>query len=336
MNKKRNIGIFVLLPINIALVLALIVVSFAFHDYKKANNIVLNTNAQKINQTQLNEIIDVDDFKQYAQEFNVNTEFIQKLYSDKIVYKSTQGIVYEPINPNIPKHSYDLNNLIKINNRFEYQKDGIQIGKKGIDVSKYQGEIDWKKVKADDIDYAIMRLGYRGYGTGKILLDEFFHQNMKQAKEAGVDVGVYFFSQAITVEEAIEEANFVLENIKDYNLTYPVVFDTEQVESPDGRANLISTELRTDITIAFCEEIKKASYYPMIYANTRWLVAELDMTRLTQYDKWFAQYYKNVFFPYEFHMWQYTGKGKVDGITGEVDLNVSFVDYPSKIKKLNS
>ncbi len=207
------------------------------------------------------------------------------------------------------------------------------MGKVGIDVSKHQKKIDWKKVKADGVDFAIIRLGFRGYDSGKIVIDEYFEENMKQAIAAGLDVGVYFYSQAITKEEALEEANVVLEQVKKFKITYPVVFDTEQVEAPTGRANLISTELRTDITIEFCEAIKKAGYYPMIYANTRWLVAELDMTRLTQYDKWFAQYYKNVFFPYEFQMWQYTGKGKVDGVSGDVDLNVSFVDYASKLAK---
>lgn len=336
MNKGKNIGFRIMFFTNIILLLGLAIVIFAFYEYKQANNgavIKTNVNAQQQQEASIEKMIDYQTFEQNAKDFNVSTEFLQRFYNDKIVYRGKDGITFAPINPDIPKHTYNMNDIVNVNGRFEYHQNGAEIGKVGIDISKYQGNIDWKKVKADGIDFAIVRLGFRGYDSGKIVIDETFDANMKNAIAAGIDVGVYFYSQAITKEEAIEEANFVLENIKKYKITYPVVFDTEQVEAPTGRANLISTELRTDITIEFCETIKKAGYYPMLYANTRWLVAELDMTRLTQYDKWFAQYYKNVFFPYEFQMWQYTGRGKVDGVKGDVDLNVSFVDYASKISK---
>ena len=201
----------------------------------------------------------------------------------------------------------------------------------GIDVSKYQGDIDWNKVKDSGVEYAIIRLGYRGMNEGTLELDPYYEENVKNAVAAGVKVGVYFFSQAKNTEEAVEEAEFVLENIKGYEIAYPVVFDTEEVTTYDARANGLTRAERTDCCIAFCEKMKEAGYTPMIYANTRYMVMGLELERLNDYDKWFAYYGSSHIFPYAFTMLQYSDTGRVPGIEGAVDLDVSFVNYAAPV-----
>lgn len=242
-----------------------------------------------------------------------------------------------PISDEIAPNTLDFRNWIKAEDtednigRYEYIQDGEVVSICGIDVSKYQGNIDWNKVKASGVEYAIIRLGYRGMNEGTLELDPYYKENIKNATAAGVKVGIYFFSQAKNVEEAVEEAEFVLEHIKDYAIEYPVVFDTEEVTTYDARANGLTRAERTDCCIAFCEEMKQAGYTPMIYANTRYMVMGLELERLNDYDKWFAYYGSSHIFPYEFTMLQYSDTGRVPGIEGAVDLDVSFVNYAAPL-----
>ncbi len=206
-------------------------------------------------------------------------------------------------------------------------KKGNQTSIPGIDVSKFQEEIDWKQVKQAGVEFAIIRVGFRGFNEGTLEVDPYFEQNIKGAIEAGIHVGVYFFSQAITIEEAKEEAEFVLEQIKDYKITYPVIIDTEYVTTYAARANRLSRQLRTDIVKTFCELVKQSGYHPMIYSNTKWMVMGIDLEQLQEYDRWFAYYGNNLNFPYHFDMLQYSDQGTIPGIKGDVDLNISFIDY---------
>lgn len=241
-----------------------------------------------------------------------------------------------PVSDEIAPNTLDFRNWIKAEDtednigRYEYIEDGKVISICGIDVSKYQGDIDWGQVKASGVEYAIIRLGYRGMNEGTLELDPYYFDNVKEAAAAGVKVGIYFFSQAKNTEEALAEAEFVLENIKNYDITYPVVFDTEEVTTYDARANGLSRAERTDCCITFCERIKEAGYTPMIYANTRYMVMGLELERLGDYDKWFAYYGSSHIFPYEYTMLQYSDTGRVPGIDGAVDLDVSFIDYAAK------
>ena len=159
-------------------------------------------------------------------------------------------------------------------------------------------------------------------------MDENFEQNIDGALAAGLDVGVYFFSQAITVEEALEEAQMVIDNLQGRNIAYPVVFDMEEIYEEGARTNSLTSKDTADLAIAFCEKVKEAGYRPMIYGNLKWLVADMEYHRLEAYDKWLAQYYRSPAFPYDFQMWQYSSQGRVDGISGDVDLNLCFTDYP--------
>lgn len=244
-----------------------------------------------------------------------------------------------PVSDEIAPNTLDFRNWIKTEDtednigRYEYIENGEVVSICGIDVSKYQGDIDWERVKDSGVEYAMIRLGYRGMNEGTLEIDPYYFDNVKEAAAAGLKVGVYFFSQAKNQEEAVEEAEFVLENIKDYEITYPVVFDTEEVTTYAARANGLSRAERTDCCIAFCEKIKDAGYAPMIYANTRYMVMGLELERLGDYDKWFAYYGSSHIFPYEFTMLQYSDTGRVPGIDGAVDLDVSFVDYTANEKK---
>lgn len=221
----------------------------------------------------------------------------------------------------------DWDNLIEENGYKVYYENGVKESIMGIDVSKYQGKIDWNQVKEAGVEYVIIRLGFRGMNEGTLELDPMYLEYIEGATKASIPVGIYFFSQAITVEEAKEEAKMVLDNIKDYEITYPIVFDTEYVNFYNARANNITRQERTDISIAFCEEIKAAGYKPMIYSNTKGMIMHIDLTRLEAYDKWFAYYGNKIAFPYNFQMLQYSDTGKVPGIEGNVDLNISFIDY---------
>lgn len=238
-----------------------------------------------------------------------------------------------PIIPSLPKHDYNWENIkVSENGLKYYTENGKKVSFEGVDVSSHQKDIDWAKVKAAGIDFAIIRVGFRGYGTGAIVLDEYFTKNMDGALAAGLKVGVYFFSQAINEAEAIEEANVVIEQLKKYKskITYPVVYDAEDITNDTARTDNLLGEQITSNCIAFCEKIKDAGYTPMIYANKRWFLTRLDLTRLTDYDMWHAAYVDAPDTPYMYTMWQYSASGKVAGITGSVDLNISFVDYSKK------
>lgn len=247
-----------------------------------------------------------------------------------LTYDDTGAEVHIPILADVPHHNYDWTCLQDKDGFKNYIVDNEVVSYRGIDVSSFQGDIDWKKVKADGVDFAMIRVGYRGYGSGAIMEDEYFHANMKGAIAAGINVGVYFFSQAITEEEAIEEAEFVLQHIKDYDITYPVAYDMELIPHDTARTDTLTGRQITDHTIAFCEAVRTAGYKTCIYGNRRFLVLKLDLSRLTAYDTWYAAYVSYPDYPYDFKMWQFTDTGSVDGIDGNVDINIGFIDYSAE------
>ena len=252
-------------------------------------------------------------------------KMLRSFFPENLIYYDEQQYVFSPVLDEVKKHNLIAENFVE-NDRgeMEYVENGVVTSHKGIDVSKYQGEIDWQAVKADGVEYAFIRLGLRCYESGKIVLDEYFEQNLQGANDADVKAGVYFFTQAVTEAEAREEANFVLENIAGYQVSYPIVFDVEMITNANGRANALSKEERTNIAIAFCETIRQAGYTPMIYGNVKCFTKLLDMTRLQDYEKWYAFYDNYMYMPYEVSCWQYTEKGKVNGIKEEVDMNISY------------
>lgn len=252
-------------------------------------------------------------------------KMLRSFFPENLIYSFEDEYVFAPVLEGVRKHTLLDENFQKTEDGLmQYVENGIVTSHKGIDVSKYQGDIDWAAVREEGIEYAFIRLGLRGYESGKLVLDEFYDANMRGANAAGVSAGVYFFTQAVTVEEAQEEAAFVIDHLKDYDVPYPVVFDVERISGGKGRADEITKEERTEITIAFCEAIRAAGYTPMIYGNVVCFSQLLDMTRLNDYDKWYAFYDDYMYMPYEVSCWQYTEKGRVNGIPNNVDLNISF------------
>lgn len=207
--------------------------------------------------------------------------------------------------------------------------DSIKDGKterKGIDVSEHQHKIDWKTVKkGGEIDFAIVRVGYRGYTEGLIVEDAQFERNMKQTEKHGIYQGVYFFSQAVNEEEAKEEAQYVLDKIKDYDVEYPVVFDLEAIAGTSHRTYGMTPEECTAVAKAFCGVINDAGYEAMIYGNEVFLTNYYNMEELGDYELWFAQYAEEPSDTFAFRMWQYTESGLLDGIEGNVDFNWYYV-----------
>lgn len=197
----------------------------------------------------------------------------------------------------------------------------------GVDVSHWQQTIDWEKVKASGVDFAIIKLGGRGYESGALSLDRNAFANLDGALAAGLEVGVYFFSQALTSAEAEEEAYFVVNHLEPYaeHITMPVVFDWEHMNNLDARANDIrDPDLLTECTIAFLQTIEAAGYRPMVYFNRTQARYYLNLEELTDYEFWLAAYTQRMDFPYKIKMWQYTCEGEVPGIPGPCDINIYF------------
>jgi len=236
----------------------------------------------------------------------------------------TFGQIYIPVYENVPACSYDLSAMVHRNGYSFYTDNGSVVSKFGIDISAHQNTIDWKKVADAGVEFAIIRSAYRTYGGGELKADPKFKENIEGALANGIEVGVYVYSQAISVQEAIDEADFVLNQIKNYNITYPVVFDWEIVFDDAARTDKVSVETLTDSSISFCERIKGAGYRPMIYQNKRTSLLKLDLPRLQDYDFWLAEWNDGPTYYYNYQMWQYTEKGKIPGIEGNVDLNMCF------------
>lgn len=252
-------------------------------------------------------------------------ETLRPYYPDDIVVVRNNRFYFVPINRELRLSQLDAANLnILENGEFQYMTDGQVTSHKGIDVSSHQGKIDWNLVAQDGVEFAIIRLGYRGWGSeGKLMEDTQFDANIQGAKAAGIKVGVYFFSQAVNDEEVLAEANLVLDKIAPYQLDCPVVYDVEMT-SEDGRMNRISVEERTHLAQLFCQTIENAGYEPMIYHNTQMGALMIDVAALEEYDKWYAYYNSKMFYPYEYKIWQYSDKGRIQGINTDVDLNICF------------
>ena len=227
-----------------------------------------------------------------------------------------------------PLEGVDVNPLTQsdfriINGQPYYEGDDFET-LRGIDVSEHQYEIDWSQAAAN-IDFAFIRLGYRGNTEGGIYLDPYYEANIQGAADNGLDVGVYFYSQAITVQEAIEEAEFVLENLQGRQTTLPVVYDWEKVEGGGARTDDLDPEILTDCAVAFCETIKSAGYEPCVYFNRYLGYYAYDLSRLTDYMFWLAVPGEFPDFYYASDIWQYTFTAAIPGISTETDMDMLFV-----------
>lgn len=233
------------------------------------------------------------------------------------------------VNAFIRKNNYDYVGLVYEEPYMRYYADGKKVSKQGIKIDDSYGTIDFQQVEEDGIDYCIIRLGKRGYATGAISMDENYLNYITGAKEAGLGVGVSFYSQAANEAEAVEEAMLVLQTLQASEIRpdYPIVFDMELVSNDSSRTEGLTKNQLTAITKAFCNTIKQGGYTPAIYGNKYWLLRKLDLTQLSDYNIWLSQEKDAPDYPYEFAMWEYKQDARIDGITGNVSMSISFIDY---------
>lgn len=267
----------------------------------------------------------------------INTPAAAYIDDPVVLGAGTGEKLYLPNLQKVARHTLNLDHLTKNRNGYLELTDdaGNVISKTGIDVSKHNGEINWKKVKNAGISFAIVRVGFRGPGEGTLEPDERAAEYIKGAQENGLDVGVYFYSQAINEQEGIEEAEYVLNFLKDYTITMPVIFDTEYYEREGARGNKTSRKNRTAAAKAFLDTIKEAGYQPMLYASTRWSIMNIDRDALSEYPFWFAYYGENLTYRYDFDMWQYSSEGSVPGVSGDCDLDILVKQWEPQTYPLN-
>ena len=242
------------------------------------------------------------------------------------IYDIEEGYLTVPYNSDANKHEYNWDNLTDLDSGLYKYEDDKYYSKLGVDVSSHQGIVDWEKVRAEGIDFAILRIGYRGYGqAGKLCEDSMFEENYNKAKEYGIEIGAYFFSQAVNIDEVKEEAEMVLEKLKGKEITYPVSFDLEKIKNDTARTDNLTNEEIDNMTLEFCKIMEENGYTPCIYANAKTFTTRMQLDRYNKYQKWYADYQTKPLYPYEFTIWQYTETGRIDGINGGVDINLQFL-----------
>ena len=221
--------------------------------------------------------------------------------------------------------AFEMNGIWK-----DYSLNGRTTSYHGIDVSSYQKNIDWERVAASGVDFAMLRVGSRGYGSGKVVLDEKLLDNMRGCSENAIKIGLYFNSQAVNIIEAVEEANYCVAAINGHQIEYPIVFSSEAIENDSYRTENLSKEELTVIAKAFCDTVRAYGYTPMIAATKKQFALKFDLLSIAPYDFWLYDTDETSVFPYRYNMWQYSITGNVDGIEDPVDLDISFTDYSVK------
>lgn len=234
----------------------------------------------------------------------------------------TEPAITQPPRPTLPSNPFTAEDFAFVDG---YLTCLAQDAALGVDVSVWQDTIDWQQVKDAGIEFAMLRIGYRGSDLGGMYEDECLRANYEGAKAAGLKVGGYFFSQAVSVQEANEEAEFVLDIIGGWDFDMPVVYDWEYIDS-EARTADVDARTLTDCAEAFCERIKNAGFAPMVYFNLDLAAERMYLTELMDYPFWLARYDPAMDCPFRVDMWQYTSTGTVPGIEGDVDLNLYF-DY---------
>ncbi len=318
-------------PLNVRLIAAVLFAAFA------VLIAVLFFKVTKL-QKNINELAQrLADSEDYIAAMNTNVDEYPEADGNMLYHDDIYGdFSAEPLE-GVPLNTLDWENLeLGEDNRYTYYENGEAVSKTGIDVSYHQGDIDWERVAADGIDFAMIRIGYRGYEKGIMHRDELSESYISGAQAAEIDVGVYFYSQAVSEAEAREEAVYVCELIKDSEIKYPVVFDWELPDDSEARTLGTTTETLNKCAAAFCQEITDRGYTAMLYSNLKMALTKYDMQTLSAYDFWYVEYkdgHNPPSYPYELQMWQYASDGRVDGIDGYVDMNISFVDYAAEYSK---
>lgn len=231
-----------------------------------------------------------------------------------------------------PKHGYDFTNLVNQSGKMKYFEGDKCVSTYGPEISKDQGYVDFNKVKKSGAGFVMLRAGARGYQTGQITIDEYFVDNLKRATDAGLFVGVYFLSQAINEEEALEEATAVLDALGEYRPAYPIAYVMQYAKGDHARVEELTKQKKTDIARVFLGTVQEKGFIPLLYGTKSWLIKNVDLTVLVNdFDTWLSQPEKDMpDYPYRFTMWRYATDGSVDGVAGPVNMDICFVDYSLK------
>lgn len=245
----------------------------------------------------------------------------------------TYGQIWLPVLSDVPLSAHPVENMVETDKgrMLSFDADGDLNALTGVDLSAHNTVTDWNALKADGIDFVMLRVGYRGYGvgTGKLSRDVKFREYYRAAKNAGLKVGAYFFSQAITEEEAVEEAILTAQQLEGCELDFPVAFDWELIfhDADGARTDNVPVDVLTDCVLAYCQNIESFGYQTMVYQNKRTTLFKLDLPRLTEIPFWLAEYGDGPTYIYDYDMWQYSCTGTVAGVEGNVDLNLCFKDF---------
>ena len=253
---------------------------------------------------------------------------LRPFYPDKVIVVSNGTFNFVDIDTTLKLTDLRQEGFVTdIDGEMSYVIDGETLSHKGIDVSSYQGVIDWPRVAADGVEFAIIRTTLRGYGTGRLVEDETFAANIEGAMSAGIHVGAYVFSQAITEEEVIEEAQSAIDALSPYVTGVPIIIDVERISGSQGRMDTLTPSERTDMIVKFAEVVSNAGYKPYVYYNTEMSILYVDLARLEGIPKWYASYSSDFFYPYDIDILQYSATGKVMGINGDVDMDICFKPF---------
>ena len=235
------------------------------------------------------------------------------------------------IDDKIPKSDYDFTKMKTVNGKMTYYDGNKKLSRLGVEISEENGTVDFETLRDEGIDFVMLKVGARGYGTGLISLDQNFVTNIEAASEAGLEIGVYFCSQAVTVDEAIEEAQFVAANLIPYKITYPVALRMESIKNDTARTDILDTEQKTQIVETFLKEVEREGHDAILYGDRDWLLSEiLSSEILKKYDVWLTDQSPVPDYPYQFKMWEYAGGESINGVGREVNYTISFVDYSKR------
>ncbi|MFI3200594.1 MAG: GH25 family lysozyme [Eubacteriales bacterium] len=249
----------------------------------------------------------------------------------KTMVVTSDGEEWVKINPYLDKNSYRDDGFVTKSSKMTYSEDGELLSIFGIDISEKSGEINFASLKKAGVEFVMIQLGSRGYQTGVISIDSYFHEFAQGAIEAGIEVGIYFDSQAITDDEMREEVAFIRSQIMEYDVSYPIVLRMEEIKRDQARTDGLTTLARTDLAQTFADEVKSAGYIPMLYGTKEFLLTSVDLAKLTSVDIWFSGESDVPDYPYDFQMWKYSTGNKISGITGNItNYTITLIDYTKK------
>ncbi len=270
-----------------------------------------------------------EDSKQIGSKETV-TDAIADHVNQTMIKKSDGTEEWVSISPYITKNKYDLKGFSYENPIMKYYENSKNITYFGVDIAKENGDVNFTKLKNAGVQFVMIRVGARGYGNGQIVLDDTFADYMQRATEAGLNIGVYFYSQAISKEEALEEANLVYGCVKDYPITFPIAFVMEKISGDVARTDILTKEEKSNIALVFLQALKEVGYKGILYGNKEWLIQQINLSTVGAFDVWLSQDGNVPDYPYKFSMWQYTQSGKIDGIVGDANLDICFINYEMK------